>query len=250
MALTQRYKLRQPWLAEITERSLAPELMVAISGGIARSEAFARPHPGVVEFPLFSTEYTQALLRELHAFEHWCSRTQSSPTRPNSMNRYGVVLSELGLEDAMDELLYKWLLPVTSAFFPDHAGEHLDYQHAFVVDYAEQGDTALGFHVDDSEVTLNACLGFEFEGSEVYFRGERCDDHRSDAANDGESWQWAPSPGRAILHAGANRHGVLPLQVGRRVNLILWARSTRHRRVHPIPHQGPAAWCTGCKTAA
>ena len=34
-----------------------------------------------------------------------------------------------------------------------------------------------GFHVDDSEVTLNVCLGKEFTGGDLFFRGVRCDKH-------------------------------------------------------------------------
>lgn len=132
---------------------------------------------------------------------------------------------------------------------PGPASASLDHQHAFIVEYAEGGDTDLGFHVDDSEVTLNACLGLAFEGAEVYFRGARCDTHRDDPARECESWQWQPSPGRAILHAGAHRHGVHALRSGRRVNLIVWARSSRHRRAHPAPHAGPTPWCAGCKAA-
>lgn len=149
----------------------------------------------------------------------------------------------------MDQLLDTWLAPLTNRYFPDHAGGQLDHQHSFVVDYAETGDTSLDFHVDDSEVTLNACLGLTFEGAEVYFRGERCDLHRTEPANDTESWQWTPAPGTALLHAGSHRHGVFPLRAGRRINLIVWARSSRHRRVHRSAHAGPAAWCRGCKAA-
>lgn len=35
----------------------------------------------------------------------------------------------------------------------------------------------VGFHVDDSEVTLNVCLGKQFSGGELFFRGVRCDKH-------------------------------------------------------------------------
>ena len=34
-----------------------------------------------------------------------------------------------------------------------------------------------GLHVDDSEVTLNICLGKQFSGGELFFRGVRCDEH-------------------------------------------------------------------------
>jgi hypothetical protein len=37
----------------------------------------------------------------------------------------------------------------------------------------------VGFHVDDSEVTLNVCLGRQFSGGELFFRGVRCDEHVS-----------------------------------------------------------------------
>jgi hypothetical protein len=235
----------------MTEKCLDPGLVRAVRAGTtaALDAVLQRPHPGIVELALFSPEYAEALLHEIAAFEHWCRHRGASPTRPNSMNSYGVVLAELGLESAMDELVYAWLLPLTKHAFPEHAGASLDYQHAFVVEYAEGGDTDLGFHVDDSEVTLNACLGLAFEGAEVYFRGARCDAHRDAPAGDAESWQWQPAPGRAILHAGAHRHGVHPLRSGRRVNLIVWARSSRHRRARPAPHAGPAAWCPACKAA-
>lgn len=35
----------------------------------------------------------------------------------------------------------------------------------------------VGFHVDDSEVTLNVCLGEQFSGGELFFRGVRCEKH-------------------------------------------------------------------------
>lgn len=248
MALRFPYPLRQTWLSTLTERALHPTLVRAVRAGTAEAiEAIlTRPHPGVVELDVFSPEYLEALLRELSAFEHWCRHRGATPTRPNTMNNHGVVLSELGLEPAMDDLVYSWLAPITKHVFPEHAGESLDHQHAFVVEYAEGGDTDLGFHVDDSEVTLNACLGLAFEGAEVYFRGARCDAHRQAPPEDGESWQWQPAPGRAILHAGAHRHGVHPLRSGRRVNLIVWARSSRLRRSRPA---GPFRWCRGCEAA-
>ena len=31
--------------------------------------------------------------------------------------------------------------------------------------------------MDDSEVTLNVCLGKQFSGGELFFRGARCEKH-------------------------------------------------------------------------
>ncbi len=240
------YSLRQSWLVDIAERGLDSSFLKAVSG-VKLSGLLQHPHPGIVEFPLLNEEYAQGLVREFHAYEHWCQRQKKSPIRPNSMNNYGLVLSEIGLEGVIDELLYTWISPLASRLFPQFSGTSLDHQHAFVVDYAVGGDRSLGFHVDDSEVTLNVCLGLTFAGANVYFRGVRCESHREDAANENEKWQWAPAPGRAILHAGAHRHGVLPLISGRRVNLIVWARSSRHRRTHTSPHAGPVDWCSVCQ---
>lgn len=244
-----RYRLRQPQLAAMDDTMLAPALRTALDGG-ALADVVREPHPGVAEVELFTEAACQAFLRELHAFEHHCHRTGRKPTRPNSMNAYGVVLSELGLEYAMDDLLGRCIAPIARAFLGRFAASKLDHQHAFVVEYAEGADTELGFHVDDSEVTLNVCLGWEFTGSSVYFEGPRCDAHRQTPARDDERWEWSPSPGRALLHGGANRHGVRPLTSGRRTNLIVWARSSAHRRAHRAPHEPPAAFCPLCAAAA
>ena len=69
------------------------------------------------------------------------------------------------------------LLPVTTVLFAKEGGDTLDGHHAFTVEYQEDGDVSLGFHDDDSEVTLNVCLGDEFVGGDVYFRGQRCQAH-------------------------------------------------------------------------
>lgn len=35
----------------------------------------------------------------------------------------------------------------------------------------------VGFHGDDSEVTLNVCLGEQFTGGELFFHGVHCNKH-------------------------------------------------------------------------
>ena len=41
-----------------------------------------------------------------------------------------------------------------------------------------------GFHVDDSEVTLNICLGKHFTGGDMYFDGIRCRNHLNSKTHD------------------------------------------------------------------
>ena len=38
-------------------------------------------------------------------------------------------------------------------------------------------DLDLSFHADDAELTLNLCLGKEFQGGALYFGGVRCPLH-------------------------------------------------------------------------
>ena len=226
-----------------------PAVMAAVRDGseAAARELVTRRQAGLFEFELFSSAFRAALLGELRAFVAWCAERAVTPTRPNSMNEHGVMMSEFGLDDALRTLLIEVIRPLARHLFSEHAGETLDHHHSFVVDYSEDGDTSLGYHVDDSEVTLNACLGIDFDGAEVYFRGERCSMHRQSPDTAAEAWDWFPRPGSAILHAGAHRHGVHPLESGRRLNLIVWGRSSAYRSRVTAPHEGPANWCGSCR---
>lgn len=38
--------------------------------------------------------------------------------------------------------------------------------------------------MDDSEVSLNVCLGKQFSGGDLYFRGVRCDNHVNSEISD------------------------------------------------------------------
>jgi len=101
--------------------------------------------------------------------------------------------------------------------------------HGFIVEYAPRKDRALGFHVDDSEITLNLCLGTAFEGGDLFFRGPRCPSHQQGASAPEEYFQYRHEAGIAVMHIGRHRHGALPLTAGRRANLILWCRSSAFR---------------------
>jgi hypothetical protein len=46
------------------------------------------------------------------------------------------------------------------------------------VKYGGGTDTHLFFHVDASDITLNLCLDRDFEESELYFEGRRCEQYR------------------------------------------------------------------------
>lgn len=176
---------------------------------------------GVWSFPFFTARFCDDLVEEFDHFE-----SSGLPCiRPNSMNHYGLVLKHIGMEKFMDQILLKVIRIVARAFFRDCEGEWLDHQHSFIVHYKEGKDTSLDPHVDDSEVTLNVCLGREFEGGRLVMCGKAgARDHRVTSA------VYAHEKGAAILHLGKHRHGALKLEKGERINLIVWAKSSQHRR--------------------
>ena len=163
---------------------------------------------------------------------------QGASGAPNSMHGYGAVLGDLGLDGLLQALVER-LAPLCRLHFEDTGGGAIDGRHGFLAEYGRDHDDSLGFHVDDSAVTLNLCLGEDFSGSELYFQGLRCDRHRQTPTLRVEDFELEHVPGTAILHAGRHRHGVHPIRRGRRRNLILWMQSRRSREaVTDCP-----SWC-------
>jgi hypothetical protein len=74
----------------------------------------------------------------------------------------------------MNELARSYVVPLAEALFPslllDEAGR-LRYQHSFIVRYKEGEDLDLRTHMDDSIITLNACLGEWAAGYTSWFSG-------------------------------------------------------------------------------
>ncbi len=175
----------------------------------------------VWSFPLLQPAACARLLGEIDR------RGARGPSRPpNSMHAYGSSLGEIGMEELLVALRVHHLAPLAAHHFADVGGDTLDGQHGFLAEYGPTTDESLGYHVDDSAVTLNLCLGGEFNGSELYFRGLRCDEHRQTPATPDEDFEHEHEVGTAILHAGRHRHGVHPIRRGRRRNLILWLQSS------------------------
>nr|CAB3475992.1 unnamed protein product [Digitaria exilis] len=90
-------------------------------------------------------------------------------------NKYGVDLSDFGLETKLDNLLKDFLSPIATVLFPELGASSLDSHQSFVTAFAK--DQGEGFHIDDSEVTLNVCINEEYIGGDMYFCGVRCMNH-------------------------------------------------------------------------
>ncbi|EOA30759.1 hypothetical protein CARUB_v10013901mg [Capsella rubella] len=205
----------------------------------------SEPSPGVFVFDMLQPSFCEMMLSEIDNFERWVGETKFRIMRPNTMNKYGAVLDDFGLDTMLDKLMEGFIRPISKVFFNDVGGATLDSHHGFVVEYGKDRDVDLGFHVDDSEVTLNVCLGKQFVGGELFFRGTRCEKHVNTATKPDEIYDYDHVPGQAVLHRGRHRHGARATTAGHRVNMLLWCRSSVFRELKT--HQKEfSSWCGEC----
>ncbi|KAM3936889.1 2-oxoglutarate and iron-dependent oxygenase domain-containing protein 2 [Leptodactylus fuscus] len=169
-------------------------------------------------FPVFVPQFCSDFIEELENFE----KSQLEKGRPNTMNNYGVLLNELGLDESfITPLREKYLRPLASILYPDWGGGCLDNHKAFVVQYSVDKDLDLSCHYDNSEVTLNVSLGKEFTDGNLYFS-----DMREVPSNERRYIEVEHTIGHGILHRGQQVHGALPITSGERWNLIIWMRAS------------------------
>ncbi len=144
--------------------------------------------------------------------------------RPNSMNNYGLIVNEIGLEPTITDVQQRFILPLAKLLYPQE-GSAFHAHHSFMVEYKAGHDLGLDMHTDDSDVTLNVCLGREFEGAGLTFCGQMGQpNHRQFTA------QYKHVRGRAVIHLGSKRHGADDITSGERNNLIIWNHNLDFRQ--------------------
>ncbi|KAM6569288.1 hypothetical protein CsatB_017273 [Cannabis sativa] len=228
--------------------TFVPSFLKAISDNTEESfrSIMSEPSQGVFTFQMLQSGFCELLLSEVDNFEKWVTDVKFRIMRPNTMNKYGAVLDDFGLETMLDKLMESFIRPISKVFFPEVGGATLDSHHGFVVEYGKDRDVDLGFHVDDSEVTLNVCLGKQFSGGELYFRGTRCDKHVNTGSQpEQEIFDYSHVPGQAVLHRGRHRHGARATTSGHRINLLLWCRSSVFREMKKY-QKDFSNWCGEC----
>ncbi|XP_058087365.1 2-oxoglutarate and iron-dependent oxygenase domain-containing protein CP2-like [Magnolia sinica] len=225
-----------------------PSFIKAITDNTEESfrNIMSEPSPGVYAFAMLQPSFCDLLLSEVENFEKWVHETKFRIMRPNTMNKYGAVLDDFGLEAMLEKLMDEFICPISKVFFPEVGGSSLDSHHGFVVEYGRDRDVELGFHVDDSEVTLNVCLGKQFSGGELFFRGIRCDKHVNSHTQPEEILDYSHVPGQAVLHRGRHRHGAKATTSGHRINLLLWCRSSVFRELKKY-QKDFSSWCGECQ---
>ncbi|KAK7847259.1 2-oxoglutarate and iron-dependent oxygenase domain-containing protein CP2 isoform X2 [Quercus suber] len=224
-----------------------PSFLKAINDNSEESfrSIMSEPSPGVFTFEMIQPRFCELLLSEVENFEKWVNEAKFRIMRPNTMNKYGAVLDDFGLETMLDKLMEGYIRPISKVFFQEVGGSTLDSHHGFVVEYGKDRDVDLGFHVDDSEVTLNVCLGKQFSGGELFFRGTRCDKHVNTGSQSEEIFDYSHVPGRAVLHRGRHRHGARATTSGHRIKLLLWCRSSVFREMKKY-QKDFSSWCGEC----
>eukprot|EP01018_Ginkgo_biloba_P029452 Gb_08149 [translate_table: standard] len=230
-----------------TERFFVRSFIDAVHENTEESfrRIMSEPSSGVYTFSMLQPGFCDLMLEEVENFEKWVNAKNFKIMRPNTMNKYGAVLDDFGLETMLDRLMIEFIGPLASVLFPNLGGSTLESHHGFVVEYSKDRDLELGFHVDDSEVTLNVCLGKQFTGGELFFRGVRCDKHVNSETYPEEILEYSHVPGQAVLHAGRHRHGAKAITSGHRTNMILWCRSAVFRELKR--HQTDfSSWCGEC----
>jgi hypothetical protein len=175
---------------------------------------------GIVHFKtLFSEEFCHDLIEEVDAIE----RSGLPLVRPNSMNNYGVVLADFGFNTLWIQLL-DYLRPMLLCYYGPLVSS-LDQHHSFIVKYKMSEQKGLGFHYDNSDLTLNLCLGKKFSGGDLYFKGIY-----SSPETHNEEFIYSHKIGETIFHLGQHRHGAHRITDGTRYNLIIWWSSSELRK--------------------
>eukprot|EP00746_Dinoflagellata_sp_MGD_P080477 gnl/MRDRNA2_/MRDRNA2_32124_c0_seq1.p1 gnl/MRDRNA2_/MRDRNA2_32124_c0~~gnl/MRDRNA2_/MRDRNA2_32124_c0_seq1.p1 ORF type:complete len:245 (-),score=31.69 gnl/MRDRNA2_/MRDRNA2_32124_c0_seq1:123-857(-) len=177
--------------------------------------------PGqVFSFPFMTSAFCDLFVQEVLNFYS----TGLPARRPNSMNNYGVILSDIGLEPFVDAV-QEALQPLGELLWPQGPGLGWDGHHCFIVRYRENEDLGLDMHHDDSDVTFNVCLVDSFAGAGLQFCGMvGASNHRK------HNYTYEHVKGRCLVHLGRHRHGADDIKSGERMNLILWNRSSAYRR--------------------
>ncbi|KAK2385622.1 2-oxoglutarate (2OG) and Fe(II)-dependent oxygenase superfamily protein [Trifolium repens] len=224
-----------------------PTFLKAINDNTEKSfrSIMSEPVPGIFTFEMLQPRFCELLISEVEHFEKWVDRTKFNVMRPNTMNQYGAVLDDFGLQTMLNKLMEDFISPLSKVFYAELGGSTLDSHHGFMVEFGMHRDVEMEFHVDDSEVTLNVCLGRQFSGGELYFRGMRCNKHINTISRSEEIFDYSHVPGCAVLHHGRHRHGSRATIAGHRVNLLLWCKSSLFREMQKF-RRDFCSWCTEC----
>jgi len=259
-AVAAEYSTARPQLADWARSShemlLSPGIVEFLSrppslGVLARRCGCEEVAPWLYKVDLLRPDACELVLQEA---EHHAAWVRGIAERGSTESGVGVeampaafwartaVLRRCGLQD-LEALLLRIARDVAALLYPalcgidsDDGSGGLDWSFGYVASYKQTGDAGrsallgegtrkgLVSHTDDSEVTLNVCLGREYEGGELLMRGLR--ETRDEGAITADV---RLRPGQALIHLGQHLHSVSDVTSGERHHLIVWTRSSHYR---------------------
>ncbi|KAL5016523.1 hypothetical protein ScPMuIL_006112 [Solemya velum] len=227
--IKEKYKPLHPELYKLKEKFLDPEFLSLVrqcrdwkklaqfdSTKILKQTTACH----VYSLPVFTEQFCKEFVEEISHFEE----SEFPKGRPNTMNKYGVLLDELGFDEFVSRLRIEYLSHVTRVLYPDWGGDSLDSHKAFIVKYKKGEDLDLGYHYDNAEITINISLGKEFTGGSLYFG-----DMHTVPIEETECSEIMHTKMYGLIHRGQHMHGALPIRHGERYNFIVWMRSSKVR---------------------
>ena len=122
--------------------------------------------------------------------------------------------------------------PISKKLWWGMGEDSLDHHHGMTVEYGTDKDKNLALHRDNSEITINYCLGTNFVGGTVRFEGMRCLEHLETKPKNEEIFEYENVPGMAMIHPGRHKHLAKDIESGDRQNIILWYRSSKWREAN------------------
>ena len=224
------------------------------------SSAMARP-PLVPSFPIFTAEACEWLMSEFdHARDERQFPYAHNLSVPNNVGNgtrsrgMGVVMADLGLDRLSQALVQAVLSPMARLVYPRWASDTFDSYHAFSIHVEAVGmnrteraenrivGDRLPEHIDVCEVSMNICLGRDFEGSDVHFTGVNgakkgpAAIYGGGGGGDGSGrgdadGQWVyHRPGWAFLNLCQHFHSTNRLERGQRHSIVVRGLSSTFRR--------------------
>jgi hypothetical protein len=174
--------------------------------------------PGVYATQIFNSKFSQDFLEEIRHYE-----SSGIPLRrPNSMNRYGVILSMIGFDRLINNIVTEVLTPLARLQFGDIAAPaDLKEAYAFTVRYKPGMDRNLTEHTDHSTITVNICLETTSTEKVLYFKNQKYFLNDTDSEVDVPNFVSMSTPGVALIHLGQHTHGVREVH-GERTQLVIW----------------------------
>ena len=220
-----------PTVNEVLNKQATVELDVGYLEQLMEEECY-----DCYSFPIFKPSFCSQLQRYIRWMTTQIENAKNCENYDFTSKRGMTDLDNLGLKWLNDLIFHLLIQPISRHLYQqteDMNGKDLDWRQGYIAAYSHDPTSTkprqrLVPHTDDSEVTLNICLGDVFEGGNLVLWGLR-------NGSPTEQYIYEPQIGRAVIHSGRQFHEVSEITSGDRFAYILWARSWAGTRATTCP---------------